>query len=261
MTRAIERLSPLKVGKVKPKNRKASTMLCDGGGLYLQVSYGKDDNIRRSWIFRYQRPGLPVRDMGLGSLNDISLRDARQQATSNRRLLKDGLDPIVERNARIARNLASTAGVITFKQAAETYIQQHRASWKSVNHARQWPQSLEDYAYPTLARMSVADIETEHVVEVLRPIWNDKVETANRVRNRIELILAGQIRLSQGSERPRAGRTLPDGEGISTSCWPSRARSERQNTNRLCPTIKLRISWSSCGTAKAQLRWRWSSLP
>jgi hypothetical protein len=76
MTRALNRLSELKVRKAKPAG-KYSRLLCDGGGLYLQISKGAEDNIRRSWIFRFQRSGQPVRDMGLGSLQDVGLAEAR----------------------------------------------------------------------------------------------------------------------------------------------------------------------------------------
>src|SRR5262249_58211762 len=108
-----------------------SLMLCDGGGLYAQITRGKDgkDNIRRSWIFRYQRRGHSARDMGLGSLNDVSLAEARELALQCRRLVKEGKDPVRERDAEVARNLAASAAVMTFDQAAEIYIAQHAASW------------------------------------------------------------------------------------------------------------------------------------
>ena len=47
----------------------------DGGGLYLQVSqYGT-----KSWVFRFKRNGKP-RDMGLGSINTFTLKEARERA-------------------------------------------------------------------------------------------------------------------------------------------------------------------------------------
>jgi integrase len=165
-------------------------MLCDGGGLYLQVTLGKDKNIRRSWIFRYQRTkGDPVRDMGLGSLNDIGLADAREIARKCRNLVNAGRDPIRERDAELARNLAASAVLMTFENATETYIAQHRGGWKNPTHAAQWPASLKSYAYPIIGKMSVADIDTSHILQVLNPIWHVKPETAKRVRGRIEAIL------------------------------------------------------------------------
>ena len=37
--------------------------------------------------------------------------------------------------------------------------------------------------------MPVDSIDTQHILKVLKPIWNTKTETASRVRGRIELIL------------------------------------------------------------------------
>ncbi len=46
-------------------------MLADGNGLYLQVTRAN----ARSWIFRYYR-NSKSREMGLGSLNAVSLAGA-----------------------------------------------------------------------------------------------------------------------------------------------------------------------------------------
>jgi integrase len=48
---------------------------------------------------------------------------------------------------------------------------------------------LETYAYPTIGALQVQDIETVHIEKILRPIWNEKTETASRVRGRIERVL------------------------------------------------------------------------
>src|SRR5262249_51462711 len=120
MARQLQRLSDRRVRTARPKGRitrgkfkgqpRDSLMLWHGGGLYAQITRGKDgkDNIRRSWIFRYQRHGHTARDMGLGSLNDVSLAEARELALQCRRLVKEGKDPVRERDAEVARNLAAS---------------------------------------------------------------------------------------------------------------------------------------------------------
>jgi integrase len=198
-TRAIERLSIRTVQTARPKGKvtrgptkgqpRTTAMLCDGGGLYLQVTIGDDGNIRRSWIFRYQRPGRPKRDMGLGSLNTIGLADARAKARECRQALLAGKDPRVERDAERSRNLAAATAVQTFDQAAASYIAAHRHAWGNPVHAAQWESSLAMHVSSTIGKMSVADIDTEHVLKVLRPIWLTQTVTAKRVRNRIELVL------------------------------------------------------------------------
>jgi integrase len=131
--------------------------------------------------------------MGLGSINDVTLSEARERARQYRNLVKDGIDPIEHRNARVAENLAATARVMTFDAASEAYIRQHRAGWKNPVHAAQWVSTLRTYVSPELGRLSVAEIDTAHVRKVLDPIWHDKPETASRVRSRIEAVLAWSI--------------------------------------------------------------------
>jgi integrase len=161
----------------------------DGGNLYLQVSDGTNFQRRRSWIFRYTLSGRKRRDMGLGSVNDVGLTEARNIAREYRKLMKQGIDPIKHRDTQRAQNLAASVAVVTFDQAAEAYIRQHGSEWKNADHAAQWRSSLKTYASPIIGQMSVADITTPHVMKVLDPIWQEKTETASRVRGRIEAVL------------------------------------------------------------------------
>jgi integrase len=161
----------------------------DGGCLYLQVTADDDGNVRgRSWIFRYQR-GARVRDMGLGSVATFTLVDAREKAREYRKLLLEGLDPIEQRNARVAKNLAASAAVMTFDQAAESYMRQHRAGWKNLVHSRQWTSSLKTYVSPVIGALPVQAIDTALVMKVIEPLWREKTETASRIRGRIEAVL------------------------------------------------------------------------
>src|SRR5262245_23228736 len=164
-------------------------MHCDGGNLYLQITEGEHGNRRLSWIFRYRLAGGKTRDMGLGSVNDLSLLQARENAREYRLLVKEGIDPIAQRGAQRAANIAANKAVMTFDQAAAAYIRQHFAAWTNPVHARQWPQTLRDYASPVIGQMDVAAIETAHVMKVLEPLWQTKTETASRLRGRIEAIL------------------------------------------------------------------------
>jgi Arm DNA-binding domain len=139
MARALARLSARRIYTAKPKGRvtrgphkgkpRDAMLLCDGGGLHAQITLGKAKNIRRSWIFRYQlSKDHPVRDMGLGPIDDIDLATARELARKYRSLIREGKDPIRERDAERARNLANSTAIMTFDKAAETYIAQHRSS-------------------------------------------------------------------------------------------------------------------------------------
>lgn len=177
--RRSNRLSAVLVNKVKEPGRYA-----DGHGLYLQVSVWGT----KAWVFRFMQNGR-ARHMGLGPVHTLSLQEARERAKKARQALLDGLDPIEDRaSARLAKR-AEAAKRTTFKEAAEKYVAAHRAGWKNAKHADQWESTLTTYAYPIIGNLSVADVDTAHVLKIIEPIWGTKTETASRVRGRIESIL------------------------------------------------------------------------
>ena len=182
-------------------------MHADGGNLYLQVSLGPSGNRRNSWIFRYTLTGSKARDMGLGGVKDLTLAEAREKAREYRKLLKDGIDPISRRDAERAKNLAANVAVMPFEKAAAEFIRERSREWKNPIHAAQWPSTLQKYVFPKIGRLSIADIDTPHVLEVLRPIWKEKPETASRVRGRIEAVLAwAQVHGYRSGDNPARWR-------------------------------------------------------
>jgi len=157
---------------------------CDRG-LYLQVARSGT----KSWLFRYKSPvTAKQREMGLGSLNLISLATARNMTLECRRQVLSGLDPLEERaRSKRARQLAQ-ARSITFQQAAEHCIASKTPEWKNAKHAQQWTNSLTAYAYPVFGTLSISDLDTDLVLKAIEPIWISKAETASRVRQRIETV-------------------------------------------------------------------------
>ncbi len=90
----------------------------------------------------------------------------------------------------------------TFGALADQFIADHSPSWKSAVHARQWTTTLETYA-ASLRALNVADITTQDVLGVLKPIWATKRETARRLRERIERILdAAKVSELREGENP-----------------------------------------------------------
>jgi integrase len=168
----------------------------DERGLLLRVgaSGGK------RWVFRYQFAGRR-HDLGLGSFPTISLKGARLAVDTLRLQLAQGHDPL----ARPAPEVVQV--FTTFREEAERYISTHKPSWKNARHAQQWTHSLRDHVYPLLGGESVALIDTDQVLQVLVPIWQQIPETAFRVRNRIELVLdAAKARKLRDGENPARWR-------------------------------------------------------
>jgi integrase len=149
----------------------------DGAGLYLSTS----KTLSQSWIFRYRKHGK-LRDIGMGSASDVSLKEARDMADDARKAVKTGKDPKAA--------LRGDTGPMTFRKAAEAYIAAHSPAWRNAKHKSQWENTLATYAHPKIGDLPVSAIDTDHVLSVLTPIWGKKTETASRVRMRIENILA-----------------------------------------------------------------------
>ena len=173
-----------KLSAIEVTRAKGPAVLHDGGGLYLRIS----PTGSRSWVFRFQLEGKR-RDMGLGPYPDVTLAEARRRAIEHRNQRRDGIDPIVAKEARRqAQRLADAKGK-TFREAAEEFIGPKEAGWRSAKHRQQWRNTLAAYVHPVLGDLPVASIDVGLVLKVVEPIWIEKPETAGRVRGRIEAVL------------------------------------------------------------------------
>ncbi|MGA8692637.1 MAG: integrase arm-type DNA-binding domain-containing protein [Xanthobacteraceae bacterium] len=181
MARLVQRLTEAKI--------RALTKIGlhhDGGGLYLQIRPGG----ARSWIYRYRLNGR-TRDQGLGALTDVSLVKARDKAGAARALVNDGIDPIEHTRAQAVIPAAPKRySAPTFEEVAEAYMADRLKRLRSGVHRDQWQQTLRAYAYPVIGALPVNTIETNDVLRVLKPHWENKCETMARLRGRIERILA-----------------------------------------------------------------------
>lgn len=173
------------------KNAKPG-MHADGNGLYLYVKEGG----AKSWIFRYQLGGRR-REMGLGAVAHVPVIPARAEAARLRALVASKVDPLEAKQSAAAAQRATEAAETqetilegkTFKSVAEAFIAAQEASWRNAKHRQQWENTLKSYAYPVLGELPVRDIGVQQVLDVLKPIWSVKPETASRVRMRIEAVL------------------------------------------------------------------------
>jgi len=142
----------------------------------------------KSWIFRFMLNGR-AREMGLGPLHAVSLADARTRAAECRRLRADGVDPIEARKLERGKARLAAARALSFRDAADAYINAHQAGWRNAKHAAQWRSTLETYAGPVFGSLPVQDVDVSLIMKVLEPIWATKTETASRLRGRIEVVL------------------------------------------------------------------------
>ena len=155
-------------------------------GLFLKIVPPNS----KYWVFRYSLPDGKRREMGLGGLFDVPLKDARDKALALRAAVRDGADPIAAKRAERQAN-AKPVKVITFKDAAEAYTATLEATWR--NDKSGWSGSLENHVYPKIGAVPVANVGKAEVLSVLQPIWHvgegGRLDTATKLRGRIEKIL------------------------------------------------------------------------
>jgi integrase len=186
----IKRLTALQIGKL------TEGVYPDGGNLYLRIRANS-----RKWLFRYKRGGRDgkTKEIGLGSVRDRSLAQAREIAGRMRTALADGTNPITMLKAKFDPQAK------TFKSYAIELIESKRIGFKSNKHVSQWRNTLEEYAFPMLGNMQPGDIAFADVKAVLTPLWETKTETASRLRQRIEAVL-DYAAVLEGNDRRNPAR-------------------------------------------------------
>jgi integrase len=156
----------------------------DGGGLYLQ----KRKSGLGSLIFRYERDGKE-RWLGLGSLDTITIGEAREQARQFRKALLDGRDPMIERHAERAKQAKAAAETILLRDAWATVVEGRKDEWKGDDTANAWAASLASID-KALGGIPCDQITTAMVHDALAPIWKRTQDTADKTRGRIEAVIA-----------------------------------------------------------------------
>ena len=198
----------------------------DGGNLLLRVR-GES----ASWVFRYTAPSGKRRDMGLGvsrhgslPLAGESLTGARDLAHKARELLRQGLDPLAERDSRrqaaavaeVAKKVEKAKDRLTLARAARGYHERVIEPTRTPKHAAQWISSLENHVPADLWHAPLSSITAPELLKALegvtpheraRNLTTDggKVpETVRRIRQRLESVFEDAQFHGQVASNPAA---------------------------------------------------------
>ena len=147
-----------------------------GPTLYLRIAPGGT----KSWVQRLTFAGRR-HDIGLGGWPLVSLAEARDVAFMNRRLVRQGGNPLGEKRK---------ATVPTFREASRRALEANRGRWRNRKSIDNWIATMAKYAHPVFGDRRVDQIGTEDVLRVLTPIWSTKPEIGRKVRTRIRQTLA-----------------------------------------------------------------------
>jgi integrase len=155
----------------------------DGGGLYLVVR----ESGAGSWKFKFTLFGKATK-MGLGSLSERSVEEARELAHKFRRLVRDGKDP---------RNVRTEAGVLgnarstpLFKPFAHELLA--KLVFKNDKSRACWKRTI-DIHFKALHDKPMQEITVDDVVAVLHPLYVNIPSIGREARQRLEAILESAI--------------------------------------------------------------------
>jgi len=114
--------------------------------------------------------------------------------------------------------LPGSAGRWGFGEAADALVASMSSSWRNEKHRAQWKMTLTVYCAPIWSK-SVAEVGTDDVLKVLKPLWTTRTETASRLRGRVERVL--DFARAQGQ---RSGENPARWRGHLNAILPKRAK-------------------------------------
>ncbi|UTS79671.1 Prophage integrase IntA [Phaeobacter piscinae] len=177
MSRARNKLTAMQIKKAGPGTYQ------DGGGLSL-----KKTETAGKWIYRYSISGRR-RDMGLGTLADVSLSEARQQRDKWQAVLGSGKDPIAERDRLFAAEMAELDRQDpTLEEVARTVFEARKAGLRGDGERGRWFSPIQLYVLPELGNRRISEIHQKDIHKALSKVWRSKPPTAEKAIQRLGII-------------------------------------------------------------------------
>lgn len=212
MKRSLHKLTALQVKNAMPGK------YSDGGGLWLV----KRPDGGGQWVLRVTVHGRR-REMGLGSLTAVTLKEARDAADRWRVLVRSEKDPIHERRKQRREALKK---LHLLKDIASDAFEARKAELKGDGKAGRWFSPLELHILPKLGKTPVSEIDQVSIRDVLAPMWHSKAETARKALNRLSICMRHAAALGldvdiQATEKAAAllGRQKHQASNIPAMPW------------------------------------------
>lgn len=183
MARITTPLTATEVRAARPAEKEYT--LQDGNGLYLLVK----PNGAKIWRFNYVRPGDRKRALvSFGSLDDVTLADARKRRDEYRAMVAAGTDP--QHHQQQQRDSEQLRRGHTFRKVAADWYEMKKTQNLAANTVKDIWRSLEKYVFPDVGEMPVTELTPRHFVTLLEPIKaRGNLETLKRVLQRINEVM------------------------------------------------------------------------
>jgi integrase len=180
-------LTSAAVKAARPRSR--AYKMFDERGLHLHVATSG----RATWRLKYRLAGAEQL-LTIGCYPEISLTAARQHLDQAREQIARGIKP--------ASPAAAKAALMTFEQVARSWHARKQSGWAEA-HAADVITSLERDVFAPIGAFPCDEISASDVRELLEVVEaRGKIETARRLRQRIEAIFAFAISHDQATANP-----------------------------------------------------------
>ena len=170
-------LTAVKINAAKPAAK--AFKLADSGGLYLLVQ----PSGAKLWRYKFRLGGVEGLD-ALGSFPEVSLAQARQAHGESRRLVSQGINPVLARKDRkqalIQANLAREKG--SFAAVAADWMAATENGLRPAT-LKQRERELRNDLFPKLKARQIKDISRVEVTTLLKAVEKRAPEVARNLRN------------------------------------------------------------------------------
>lgn len=149
----------------------------DSEGLYAIVN----PNGGKWWRFKYRFDGKE-KTLAIGTYPTLSLKQAREQRDSARKLLATGVDPsAARREEKKAPEPDQQKAAPTFEQIGREWFAKNKAVW-SPNYSKRIMERLQKYLFPSIGSRPITELKTPDFAQLVGEIEGfEHIETAHRV--------------------------------------------------------------------------------
>ena len=152
-------------------------------GLTLLVR-PKQDGQAKNWQ-QHLRVNGTLRSFGLGSYPGVKLVEAREKASGQAVKMREAY-PLRPRRSSFDKLIAEATGQTVstyplFSEVAAAALEYHATKWKGTKTVDQRRGLIRTYLNPVLGDMEIDRVSSEHITEVMRPVWHAKAATAKKI--------------------------------------------------------------------------------
>lgn len=190
------KLSSAKIKSAKGKDRPYK--LTDGKGLYLYIKTSG----AKYWRYDFSLLGKR-KTMSLGVFPVLTLAKAREAHLDARRLVADGVDPILTKRRESQREMIESES--TFKAVALDLIAKKEADKISPQYTKTVRSRLERHIFPYIGNLPVSEITAPDLLTVLKKLESTgKYEMCQRVKRICGEVFRYGIATGRGDRDPAA---------------------------------------------------------